>query len=565
MTKAVVNVGKAESIVNVFSKMTAAQRRAVETNDYSVVTGDQITAACQAALTEAAGKTCYFPAGVYRITSTLSYNPTPSTILGGFAGAGVRVTGDGMLRTFFDNRVANAPMIDIDSANHIPGNYQASMAARLEYFSIYNVTSPANSIGIRILNAYEVVIDHLYIKGMTAHGIELKNGLYLDDGWNMVTITNCWIDTCAGWGIKADGTATRNEGSYTFLRHVFFQTNGTADAAYQPPSGGMIWKGQVLVMESCAFANGTQNCGLFIKGESGLGQVVDLRNVTFENCIKRGLFVRGVAAFKGRNLQFFNNDSYVATEACEFEGGSFTIRNVDIDGVVVRATAGNNAYTAFKISGANVDFNTCRVQNVYWENFDFNGQTRWNGWQFDGIPTDHYLLYTPSASEVYLRPNQTLGKGNKVPLRLRGPRTQTPGTAVASTVGEWIAHRLTDAGLSLNITGFIANTRYWIYLYDNGGTPALEASSAASPTIDTTHSYAVKSGDATRYYVGSVVAGSTNGTVATSATGWANAIPVPSSQNGVFAFMWVDSTGDLRISNTAPTSDTGGTVVGTQT
>lgn len=30
------------------------------------------------------------------------------------------------------------------------------------------------------------------------------------------------------------------------------------------------------------------------------------------------------------------------------------------------------------------------------------------------------------------------------------------------------------------------------------------------------------------------------------------------------AFLWVDATGDLRVSNTAPTSDTDGTIVGTQ-
>ena len=31
------------------------------------------------------------------------------------------------------------------------------------------------------------------------------------------------------------------------------------------------------------------------------------------------------------------------------------------------------------------------------------------------------------------------------------------------------------------------------------------------------------------------------------------------------AYLWVDATGDLRVSTIAPTSDTDGTVVGTQT
>jgi hypothetical protein len=297
------------------------------------------TAAIQAAITAAAGRTVYFPAGTYIVTSTLSYQGAKTQ--GAFI-PGIRIVGDGMLKTIFDNRVANGPMIDIDSVNH-GGSYEASMASVLREFTIKTTTSPANSIGIRVLNGYQIQIDHLFIKGMTAHGIELKNGLYVDDGWNMIAITNCWIEDCLGWGVKADGSAARNEGSYTYMREVFFQRNGTSSASTPPPSGGMIWKGQIFVMESCAFANGTENVGLFIKGEAGLGQTVDLRNTTFENCKKRGLYVTGVSMLKGRNLQFYNNDTFVATEQCEFDGSTYTIRQIDIDGVTIRATSGNNA------------------------------------------------------------------------------------------------------------------------------------------------------------------------------------------------------------------------------
>ena len=614
--------GKMRDIVSVFDFMTAAQIAAVQANDYSVVTGAQITVACQDALTASAGRTCHFPAGVYRIISTLSYNPTPSTILGGFAGAGIRITGDGMLLTFFDNRVANAPMIDIDSANH-GGSYQASMAARLENFCIYNVTSPANSVGIRMLNSYEVVMDHLYIKGMTSHGIEMRNGLYIDDGWNMCTLRNMWIDTCAGWGIKADGSAGRNEGSFTYLEQVFFQTCGTASAAATPPSGGMIFKGQVLVMESCAFANGNQNVGLFVKGESGLANCVDLRNTVWENCYKRGLYVTGVSGLKARDVQFYNNTVFESDRAqCEFDGASFTIRQIDIDGAVVRAaglnmtgsisgttltisavaagnivvgsniwgtgvTAGtvvtalgtgsggigtytvNNsqtvgsinikgaATTAFKISGTNADLASCRVKAVTWDNFDFPDQVRFNGWQFDQVPAVCDVVAL-SATSLLVRPNQTIPKGNTMPLRLRGGNGGSP-----STTGEWIARQIPNAGLSISNGGLANTTRYYVYLYDNNGTPTLELSTTAF-AIDTATGYPIKTGDATRYYCGSTI---TDGSAqfVTSATGWLNPILVPGSQTGVYNFMWADSSGRLRIRYaSAPTSDTDGTIVGTQ-
>jgi len=518
------------------------------------------TAAIQAAINAAAGRTVFFPAGTYVVTSTLSYKTAPT--LGVFA-PGIRLVGDGMLKTIFDNRVANAPMIDIDSLNH-GGSFEASMASVLREFTIKTTTSPANSTGIRVLNGYQIQIDHLFIDGMTAHGIELKNGLYVDDGWNMIAITNCWIEDCAGWGIKADGSAARNEGSYTYLREVFFQRNGTVSAAAIPPSGGMIWKGQIFVMESCAFANGTENVGLFIKGESGLGQTVDLRNTTWENCKKRGLYVTGVSMLKGRNLQFYNNDTFIATNQCEFDGSAYAINQIDINGVTVRATSGNNALTAFKISGANTLPNTCRVRNVSWENFDFAGQTRFDGWQFDTVQQECRLVVA-SGAEIYYRPQNTNGSGRSTPIRLSGPNNQG-GVGVASTSGEWVEWQIASSGLGLSpaTLPLVAGTRYYIYLYEDLGLAKLEPSTTV-PVADTASGYMVKTGNATRYYVGSVVAGATNGTVATSATGWVNPTLVSGSQTGVPSYLWADVTGDLRISNSAPTSDTSGTVVGTQT
>jgi len=518
------------------------------------------TAAIQAAIDAAAGRTVYFPAGTYVVTSTLSYEGAKTQ--GAFI-PGIRIVGAGMLKTIFDNRVANGPMIDIDSVNH-GGAYEASMAAVLNEFTIKTTTSPANSTGIRVLNGYQIQIDHLFIVGMTAHGIELKNGLYVDDGWNMISITHCWIEDCAGWGIKADGSAARNEGSYTYLREVFFQRNGTASASTPPPSGGMIWKGQILVIESSGWANGTENCGLFIKGESGLGQTVDLRNTTWENCIKRGLYVTGVSMLKGRNLQFYNNNDFVATNQCEFDGSTYTIRDIDIDGVTVRATSGNSALTAFKISGANAVLDTCRVRNVSWENFDYSGQTRFDGWQFDTVAQECHLV-VGSSSEIYYRPKAVNGSGRGTPYRLSGPKNAT-GSGVTSTSGEWVELQLTAAGRYLNpaTLPLLAGTRYYIYLYDNIGVPALEPSTTV-PVQDTASGYMVKTGDATRYYVGSVVGGAVNGTVATSGTGWVNPTPVSGTQTGAPAYLWVDATGDLRIRLIPPSSDTDGTVVGTQT
>lgn len=550
---------KLQDSLCVFDFMTSAQITAVKTRTYGGVTAAAITTAVQNALTAAAGRFVYFPAGLYKISSTLS---APTSAAVDVWSPGLRIVGDGLL-TQFDDQVASAPMIDIDSSTH-GGTYTACWGAEVSNILITADTSPASSVGIRVLNGYEVKIDHVYIRQVKT-GIELKNGLYADDGWNNVSITQCWLDNCATWGVKADGSAGRNEGSYTYMRQVLFQTCGTASASTPPPSGGMIWKGQIFTMEECAFANGCQNVGLYIKGESGLGQTVDLRNTTFENCVKRGLYVTGITAFKGRNLQFYNNDDFIATNQCEFDGSSYVIRAVDIDGVVVRATSGNSSCTAFKISGASVDFDTCRVrpQTVVFENFDYAGQTRFSGWQFDTIPNNCFMNVA-SATEVTLKPNQFIPNGNTVPLRKRGPNNQS-GVGVASTSGEWLPHQVAAAGLALSTTGMVAATKYNVYIYDNDGTAALQFSTTAW-TIDSSTGYPVKTGDATMYYVGSVLSHPTDADkAATSASGWVNPSIVAGSQTGVFSYLWADSSNRLRIKYSAmPSSDTDGTVVGSQ-
>jgi hypothetical protein len=121
--------------------------------------------------------------------------------------------------------------------------------------------------------------------------------------------------------------------------------------------------------------------------------------------------------------------------------------------------------------------------------------------------------------------------------------------------------------LTISNSGLSANTRYYCYLYEDSQNSygALELSTTAW-ALDSDTGYPVKTGDATRFYVGSVETDASSN-FKTTAGGWLNPLFVPSSQVGVFFKMWVDSTGDARITTSGnfPTSDTDGTVIGTQT
>jgi hypothetical protein len=514
-------------------------------------------AAVQAAVTAAAGRPVYFPAGTYRIGTTINCDPVAYDA--SRFGAPAKIIGDGQLKTYFDNRV-NGPLFSMVTTSII-GDFKGSLGGRFEGFTIKRGATTTNGVGIYMTAAYQPTIRNVNIIGMSSHGVQIPCLLGDVDGSNNVLLEHVRIENCAGWGIKAEGGAGFNETSYIYMQQVFIQACGTASASATPPSGGMIWKGQILTMQQCAFTL-SENCALFIPGQSGLAQTVDLQDSTFENNKVRGLYCTGVSAFNARGLQFYNNDAFTATTACEFDGASFTVQNVSINGVVCRATSGNNAYTAFKISGANTKLNTCRVTNVTWDNFDFAGQTRFNGWQFDAIP-NNAILSVPTSGEILLKPNTYIGTGNKVPMRMAGPLNQG-GVGVASTSGEWISNQLSSSGLFLNPSSLLANTRYYIYLYDNANLPTLEASTTVFVT-DTVSGYAVKTGDATRYFVGSVIGGASNGTVATTATGWLNPQTISATTTGVPSYLWADATNDLRIKSSVPSSDTDGTVVGTQT
>jgi hypothetical protein len=590
------------------------------------------SAAVNLAIASYPGIPILFPKGTFRFNSTVLIAPATSW---GVFGPGVIITGAGVGQTFLTTYVANAPLFDVDSATH-GGTYSANMGTVFSGFNIVKGGSTAGTIGIRVLNAYQLDIQQIVCKSLFI-GIELKNGLYTDDGWNRVRIRQAWLDTCTGWGIKSDGPYGRNEGSFTVLENVFFQTCGTAETPCTwtatiagtvmtvsavasgalvigrkivasgvdgdtvidaqtsgvagstgtytiridvtpgapvvipanvvspttmhdaPNSGGMIWKGQVLTIDSSAAANGCQNVALYVKGGAGSANNVDIRGWVSENTLGRGLYCTGVLNLRMRNCQVYNNNTYPGTTQVEFEAANYTIRQVDVDGFTIRATSGNNPITAFKLSGANADLITCRVRNVNWENFDYVGQTRFNGWQF--APVERQCEMEVAAGFVRYRAGQSSGRGRSSPLRLRTGPGGTP-----SVSGEWVTFVAPTAGVTKVTGALTANTTYYVYLYDIGSGSTTLDFSISVPVLDAESGYMVKTGDASMYYIGAVRTDGAGTAFLITAVGWLNPEVLYSGATGTGTpyYRWTDSTLRLRVKATAPTSDTDGTVVGTQ-
>lgn len=501
--------------------------------------------AIQDAIDAADGQPVYMPTGTYRLDTGLTRVTTPS----GVFGPGLTLIGDGPDKTILDFRGTSSAAISVGTTTL--GKFL--MWVTLEGFSITTTGSPAGAIGVQIRSVYMAWLHELWIRNMSADGVKVVMTDGDQDGSNMVTLERVRIENCGGWGINTAVTGPYNEFSFLKLHHVFIQQCGTTSATVPPPSGGIRWKGQILeAADSCVVI--CENVGMYIQGGAGLSNTARLTNFVFENNKSRSLYCDGLDGLTWNRGQIYNNDTFTATRGAEFNGATYSIKGIQIDGVYVRATSGNNALQAFTISGTGAALNSCRVTNTIWQNFDYAGQVRFSGWQFDVVPKTCDLVVL-SSTDAVLRARTVLGDGNKMPLRLRG---------TGSTTGEWIQYQVSNPGISLTNAGLAANTRYYCYLWDNNNVVQLEASTSV-PVLDTESGYSVKTGDATRLYVGSVETdGSAN--FKTSASGWLNPVFVPGSQTGVYTFMWTDSSNRLRVKYAVePTSDTDGTIVGTQT
>ena len=458
---------------------------------------------------DARGTDVRFGVGSYAIRTTLTMRP--SAFVSSF-GKVPKIRGFGMGCTTLYNGVNNGAMFDLDSqTSH--ATFKGLLGAGFKDFTMRKVGSPTACTGFKFRTTYHCPIENVHISGMSAHGIQFTTSVGDLDSSIMPTLRNVRIENCLGWGIKADADDGFNEMSYLLMENVFIQACGTSVVG-TPTSGGMIYKGQILSMQNCAFAGGNENVGLYIPGAAGLCANVSLQDVTFENCKKRSLYVTGVNVFKGRNLQFYNNNTFVATNSVEFDGTSSYIGNIDIDGVTIRATSGNSAMTAFKLGGTNAVIDTCRVKHVDWQNYDYTGQTRFDGWKFDTIPLQCRLIFVNNQI-VRLTPAAP-GVGNAMPLRVV---SSLAGNVIESTTGEWVETNIDTNGEGLAPTttvdgvevpatliegGLIgASTRYNCYLYNSSGTRVIGLS-ATAPTVDAVSGYWVRTGDVAKLWVGAV-------------------------------------------------------------
>lgn len=806
------------------------------------------------AITFAGGRQVNLPGGKYVVDDQIAVLSTTSV---GAFGPGLNLVGDGMVETIIDNRCSNESLFYLNSTVHAP--FTAQMGVRVARLTVTRLTSGVNSSAFELVNAYQVQFDQVVIEKQQGSGILLKNGDYVDDGWNSVAFSNLWIDGCVHWGIDATGGYARNEGSFSKFHNVFIQSCGSNEyftlsnisnatqgevsvllaqlprtfpqkaghpfregdrimlwgvqgmsqindaiykvgpdptattfklysnvlpsspvgtpatlgsnplatvalsrvvtvtapahgaargdfvqisgvanpiggvaiggsyeiisvlnansytiysnvaatstatgggsavkAAYalaapidttafgtfvsgmvtgslptnpfstasgqagvtvshtghsgvvngvasfsgatavggltlngsypiiqvinansyvieapttasstasgggaavsvayaagptrqaevsyfEPRTGGLRWKGQLLHLLSCGFTL-NQNVAQFIPGDAGLATGVLCEQVTWENSYRRHVFCTGIDSFTAIANQFHGAEAYPTWTGVEFNGWRHLIRGVSWDGTAVRSA--RNRSTQWKLTGANALPATCRVRRTVWQDFDYVGQRRFDGWQFDQVEDDGLLRHVASNPGEFISfgPSTADGGGNKTPLRMRGPNgAQVNGQwpEAASTTGEWIEWQLGPQGLvrrnstdGLPLTSgneLAKNAIYNVYLYDADGAPFIALANTADAgsdfSIDPLTGYAIRTSDPSMRWVGRVktddVIGQAAKFLTTADTNYIAPSRIAGSQLGSSDWFWEEA-GKRKLwfkSGALPTSQDGG-------
>jgi hypothetical protein len=158
---------------------------AVSVKDFGAV-GDGVaddTAAIQAAITAADGRTVLLPAGTYKITSTLTFTPTAATFE-----RPIRLVGEGMFSSVIDTRVASGPAISIAATSA----YKFSTGGLLKDFSIITNGAPANADGIRLYSAYHLDVEKIRVNGLSGKGLHIRSsGTGDTDTTAYLRVTQC--------------------------------------------------------------------------------------------------------------------------------------------------------------------------------------------------------------------------------------------------------------------------------------------------------------------------------------------------------------------------------------
>lgn len=387
---------------------------------------------------------------------------------------------------------------------------------------------------------------------VTIAGAAAVAGVTISGQYRIVSVPNANTYTITH-SAPANATVAAGGGASVTAQYTYRSTRVGEIGYYEPVSGALQYKGQLLHLDQCGFTINHNGAATYIKGGAGGAIGCFATQTTWENNYRGHFLAKGGInyLFDGNQLHGNNAAGLFQWYGFRFDCTENVVQQVKFRNNKVRAK--ECPMVAFDYFGANAQINTIEIDGTIWADFDYPGQVRIRGFPFRQIAQNLILTYS-SPTAMLLRPDQFGGSGNKTPIRLAGPNNDS-GTGARSYSGEWVQWQLTsNNGVTLTNSGLAANTPYYVYLYDNDGVPTLTASVVA-PTKEVTHGYRTLPGDPTMLYVGFCDTDA-GGLFETSGQGYWEPERVAGNQLGTEANRWIDwSLGRMLIRNgTRPTN-----------
>lgn len=251
---------------------------------------------------------------------------------------------------------------------------------KLRNFSLIKGSGGAG--GIELRRAYQTLLENLWIRDLDGDLLYMPTDKGDADACGQTLVRGCRLEAGRRHAVYAPAKPGANENSLLTLQDTTIRGIGNPnETSSAPTTCGIHVNGQLFVMDRCLVAE-CYNAGLWLPGGPGVTTMVRIQNSAFENNTGAHIMsIGGVDNLSIEKINLYNNATYRARAGIELNGdiaeGQGIINNVDINGVVVRATPENSPYTAIKIWGRNA-YGIGVPRNVSWQNFGHPGQVRFD-------------------------------------------------------------------------------------------------------------------------------------------------------------------------------------------
>lgn len=291
----------------------------VKSSTYGAVgdgTTDDTTAiqnAINAAMTS--GGIVYFPAGTYKVTSTLNIKNSATS-----KKSGVWFIGQGMHSTTIKSYCTSNsnPLFRIRGVPNsgVSGTYFWWGGGFRDLYLDGSTASATSHDAIECLGWWNAEIQNLYITSFSGNGINSIVDLVYDANPDMsasngVHVSNVFITSCTGYAVKGSYIGSP---SWTFKDCVFGPFN---------QGGGMSWKSAGLTVYGCSFSA----CGFVNSTTAAAGSKysIELGDPTggatngyrielceFDTAKTAHMVIENVNGFEAKNNRFIHNDRYAS-------------------------------------------------------------------------------------------------------------------------------------------------------------------------------------------------------------------------------------------------------------